>query len=69
MPLRALNEGKKWMYQTFSKQPLPSLGLECWGVKVLKNTTNKRRNMKVHQQQEFFFEVLKVVTGGFAYGR
>lgn len=29
MPLRALNEGKKWMYQTFSKQPLPSLGLEC----------------------------------------
>ena len=38
-------------------------------MKILKNTPDKRRNMKVHQQQEFFFEVLKVVTGGFAYGR
>ena len=26
MPLRALNEGRQWMYQTFTKQPLPKLG-------------------------------------------
>ena len=46
MPLRALNEGKKWMYQTFAKQPLPSLGLECWGVK----------NLKKHYQQKEEYE-------------
>jgi len=28
MPLRALNEGKKWMYQTFAKQPLPSAQID-----------------------------------------
>lgn len=41
MPLRALNEGKKWMYQTFAKQPLPSLGLECWEANILKRSHPK----------------------------
>eukprot|EP00435_Cladocopium_sp_Y103_P000301 s2757_g1.t1 len=28
LPLRALNEGRKWMYQTFTKQPLPSAQID-----------------------------------------